>query len=180
MAWPGRPMPPDSSTREFSRPLPLGLVGPEGRREVLEADEAERAALVRRFGIPAVESLRAELLLRPETDGAVRAEGRIDASVVQLCVVTLEPVAQRLEEAVDLRLLPPGREPQDEADEPDEIATEGGVADLGEAVAEQLALCLDPYPRAPGAILPTEANDRGERPMAALAKLRGAGGGAKH
>jgi uncharacterized metal-binding protein YceD (DUF177 family) len=173
-------MPLDPSAPEFSRLLPLGLVGPEGRRETLEADEAERAALARRFGIPAVESLRAELLLRPETEGAVRAEGRFDASVVQSCVVTLEPVAQRVEEAVDLRLLPAGREPQDEAGEPDEIATERGVADLGEAVAEQLALALDPYPRAPGAVLPAEANDPGEHPFAALAKLRGAGGGAKH
>jgi uncharacterized metal-binding protein YceD (DUF177 family) len=162
---------------EFSRPLPLGLVGPEGRREILEADEAERAALARRLGIPAVEHLRAELLLRPEAGGAVRAEGRLAAAVVQLCVVTLEPVEQRVEEVVDLRLLPAGREPQDEADEPDEIATQGGVADLGEAVAEQLALALDPYPRAPGAALPAEATDAGEHPMAALAKLRG---GATH
>ena len=176
-------MPPDDDAPapEFSRPLPLGLVGPEGRREVLEADGAERAALARRFGIPAIESLRAELVLRPEPGGAVRAQGRLDASVVQSCVVTLEPVAQRVDEAVDLRLLPPGREPQDEPDEPDEIATAGGVADLGEAVAEQLALALDPYPRAPGAVLPAEADDPGEHPMAALAKLRGAGvGGAKH
>ena len=161
-------------TPEFSRPLPLGLVGPDGRREVLEADDAERAALARRFGIPAVESLRAELLLRPETDGAVRAEGRLDAAVVQLCVVTLEPVAQRVEEEVALRLLPAGREPQDEAGEADEIPTRNGVADLGEAVAEQLSLALDPYPRAPGAVLPAEASEPGEHPMAALAKLRGA------
>ena len=167
-------MPLDPPAPEFSRPLPLGLVGPEGRHEVLEADEAERAALARRFGIPAVESLRAELSLRPDTDGAVRAEGRLDASVVQSCVVTLEPVAQRVAEAVNFRLLPAGREPRDEADEPDEIATDGGVADLGEAVAEQLALALDPYPRAPDAALPAEASDAAEHPLAALAKLRGA------
>jgi uncharacterized metal-binding protein YceD (DUF177 family) len=174
-------MPPDSPAPEFSRPLPLGLVGPEGRREVLEADEAERAALARRFGIPAIERLRAELRLWQETGGAVRAEGRLDAAVVQSCVVTLEPVPQRVDEPVSLRLLPDGREPRDDPDEEaDEIATERGVADLGEAVAEQLALALDPYPRAPGAALPAEATDPGEHPLAALAKLRGAGGdGAK-
>ena len=170
-------MPPDPPHPEFSRPVPLGLVGPEGRREILEADEPERAALARRFGIPAVESLRAELRLSPETDGTVRAEGRLVADVVQTCVVTLEPVQQRVEEDVALRLLSSGREPQDEPDEVDEVATRHGVADLGEAVAEQLALALDPYPRAPGAILPAEATDPGEHPMAALAKLRG---GSKH
>lgn len=164
-------MPPDPAP-EFSRPFPLGSVGPDGRREVLEADEAERAALAARFGIPAVESLRAELRLRPEADGAVRAEGRLAAEVVQSCVVTLEPVAQRVEEAVALRLLPAGLEPRDDPDEPDEIPSRNGVVDLGEAVAEQLALALDPYPRAPGAVLPAEAADEAERPMAALAKLR--------
>lgn len=169
-------MPPDDLPRpEFSRPLALGLVGPDGRREVLEADEGERAALARRFGIAAVERLRAELRLRPEADGAVLAEGRLDAAVVQLCVVTLEPVPQRVEEAVALRLLPDGREPRDEVDEPaDEVATRNGVADLGEAMAEQLALALDPYPRAPDAALPAEASDAGEHPLAALAKLRAA------
>ena len=164
-------MPPDPAP-EFSRPFPLGSVGPDGRREILEADEAERAALAARFGIPAVESLRAELRLRPEADGAVRAEGRLAAEVVQSCVVTLEPVAQRVEEAVALRLLPAGLEPRDDPDEPDEIPSRNGVVDLGEAVAEQLALALDPYPRAPGAVLSAEAADEAEHPMAALAKLR--------
>lgn len=170
-------MPPDSGPApEFSRLLRLGLVGPDGRREVLEADEAERAALARRFGIPAVGSLRAELRLWPEAGGAVRAEGRLAADVVQSCVVTLEPVPQRVEEGVALRLLPEGAEPQDDADEPDEIPSgAGGVVDLGEAVAEQLALALDPYPRAPDAALPAEASDAAERPMAALAQLRPAG-----
>ncbi|MBD0274058.1 MAG: DUF177 domain-containing protein [Acetobacteraceae bacterium] len=165
-------MPPDGSAPEFSRPFRLGSVGPDGRREVLEADGTERAALARRFGIPAVETLRAELRLWPEADGAVRAEGRLAAEVVQHCVVTLDPVAQRVEEAVSLRLLPAGEEPRDEPDEPDDILSEDGVVDLGEAMAEQLALALDPYPRAPGAALPAEANDAAEHPMAGLAKLR--------
>jgi uncharacterized metal-binding protein YceD (DUF177 family) len=175
-------MPPDPAP-EFSRPLRLGLVGPEGRREVLEADGAECAALARRLGISAVELLRAELLLRPDADGAVRVEGRLAATVVQTCVVTLEPVEQRIDEAVALRFLPEGREPQEEPDETDELATRNGVADLGEAMAEQLALALDPYPRAPDAVLSldtpagtpvgTSETAAAEHPMAALAKLRG-------
>lgn len=166
-------MPPDPAP-EFSRPLSLGSVGLDGRQEILEADEAERAALAARFGIPGVESLHAELRLWPEADGAVRVEGRLAAEVVQSCVVTLEPVAQRVEEAVALRLLPAGLEPRDDPDEPDEIPSPNGVVDLGEAVAEQLALALDPYPRAPGAVLPAGASDDAEHPMAALAALRAA------
>jgi len=159
-------------TPEFSRPVTLARIGPEGRQEVLEASAEERAALARRFGILSIESLRADLVLRPEPDGAVRADGRLEAAVTQSCVVTLEPVAQRVEEPVALRFLPSGQEPDEGPEEIDEIETEGGVADLGEAIAEQLALALDPYPRAPGATLPGEATDASANPFAALAALR--------
>lgn len=145
---------------EFSRTLPWVAVGPEGRRQSLRATEAECAALARRFGIPAVTAFGAELELRVEGGGAIRARGRLQASVVQSCVVTLEPVAQKVEDAVDLRFLPSGREPSDEdPNGPDEIPTERGVMELGEALAEQLSLALDPYPRAPGASLPAMEED---------------------
>jgi uncharacterized metal-binding protein YceD (DUF177 family) len=158
---------------EFSRPLRLALVGPEGRREVLEAGAAEREALARRFGIPAIASLRAELRLTAEADGAVLARGRLAAEVTQTCVATLEPVAQRVEEEVVLRFLPPGRTADEGPEEVDEIEAPQGVADLGEAMAEQLSLALDPYPRAPGAALPGEGGEAlpPSGPFAALAGL---------
>jgi len=167
-------MPPDRVAPEFTRLLPLGLVGPEGREEVLEAAPAEREALARRFGIPAIGSLRAKLRLVPERDGTVVARGTLSASVTQTCVVTLEPVEQQVEEEVALRFLPAGREPDEGPEEIDEIEAVGGVADLGEAVAEQLSLALDPYPRAPGAALPEigEGNGSAEGPFAGLAALR--------
>jgi hypothetical protein len=69
-------------------------------------------------------------------------------------------------------VLPAGREPADGPDDLDEIETENDVVDLGEAVAEQLALALDPYPRAPGAELPPEAVDPEAGAFGALAALR--------
>ena len=55
----------------------------------------------------------------------------------------------------------------------DEIPYADGMLDLGEAAAEQLALALDPYPRAPGAALPEIADEaEAHRPFAALASLR--------
>ncbi len=156
-------------------PLLLGTVGPgpgaPGHAERLEATADECAALARRFGIVSIESLRADLVLRPEPDGAVQVTGRLVAALTQSCVVSFEPVAQQVTEPVAFRLLPAGREPADGPDEIDEIPTEGGVADLGEAIAEQLALALDPYPRAPDAALPAEAQDDG-RPFRSLATLR--------
>jgi uncharacterized metal-binding protein YceD (DUF177 family) len=162
---------------EFSR---LVRLVPERREVELEANEAERAALAKRFGILGIGALSARLRLEPEPGGAVRARGRLEAEVEQTCVVTLEPVAQRVSAPLDLRILAEGDEPSDDdPDSPDEIESEGGQVDLGEAVAEQLALALDPYPRAEGAVLPVlddspppeEAPAR-PNPFAKLAKLR--------
>jgi uncharacterized metal-binding protein YceD (DUF177 family) len=168
-------------TPEFSRPIALARIPPEGRRESLRASRAECAALALRFGIPAVNRFGAELLLSPEPGGGIAITGRIAAEVVQDCVVTLDPVVQAIEEPVALRILGPAETPSDDPDAPDEVDAPGGVADLGEALAEQLALA--PYPRAPGAELPGEGmaereedappEDPRPNPFAGLAALRG-------
>ncbi|HWT08099.1 MAG TPA: YceD family protein [Roseomonas sp.] len=166
---------------EFHRPVALARIPPEGRRESLRATRAECAALALRFGIPAVNRFAAELELKAENAGGVAIEGRISAEVVQDCVITLDPVVQQLNAAVHLRILGPGEEVSDDPEAPDDIEAPGGVADLGEALAEQLALALDPYPRVPGAVLPEDvapaepeapAEPR-PSPFAGLAALRG-------
>lgn len=165
---------------EFSRPIALARIAPEGRPEWLRATPAECAALAKRFGIPAVNRFAADLLLKREGGGGVSIEGRILAEVVQDCVVTLEPVIQQIDEAVFLRVLGPGEVASDDPEAPDDIEAPGGVADLGEAMSEQLALALDPYPRAPGATLPDDLTAEPEpppeasvSPFANLAALRG-------
>jgi uncharacterized metal-binding protein YceD (DUF177 family) len=159
-------------TPEFSRVLGFARLPEQGREERLRATPAECAALARRFGIPAIHRLEAVVRLRPEPGGSVAVGGHLSAEVVQDCVVTLEPVAQAVEEAVSLRILPAGQEPSDDPEAPDEIEAVGDTVDMGEALAEQLALALDPYPRAPGAELPPEASDGQGGPFAALAALR--------
>lgn len=162
---------------EFARPVDLTRVGESGSRMTVEAGPAERAALAKRFGLPAIDSLRAELDLRRIRGGAaVRLSGQITADVTQSCVVTLEPVKQHVDEAFEILY-------SDEVT--DEQSTIGadvawpeplpdGTLDVGEAVAEQLSLALDPYPRAPDVAL--EKQWTGEReaakPFAALDKLR--------
>ncbi|WP_198370909.1 YceD family protein [Roseomonas rosulenta] len=162
---------------EFSRLVSLARIPDSGREERLRASPEECMALAKRFAIEAVDRLEATLLLRPEPGGGVMVTGRLLADVVQACVVSLEPVAQQVEEAVALRLLPPDEEPSDDPEGPDEIPIEGDAIDLGEAIAEQLALALDPYPRAPGAELPQAAGgDDAAGPFGALAALRRPGG----
>jgi uncharacterized metal-binding protein YceD (DUF177 family) len=165
---------------EFSRPVRLG---PEPREIAFEANEAERTALANRFGILGIGALSATLRLQPEPGGSVRARGKLHAEVEQACVVTLEPVRQTVTAPLDLRILEEGEAPADDDPEsPDEIESQGGLVDLGEAVAELLSLALDPYPRAEGAEMPPmEAPDTGEvepvpserpNPFAKLAKFR--------
>lgn len=160
-------------TPEFHRPIPLARLPEEGREERLLATPAECVALARRFGIPAVNRLEATLRLRPEPGGSVAVSGRLSAEVVQDCVITLEPVTQAVEEEVSLRILAPGQEPSDDPEAPDEIPAEDGAADLGEAIAEQLSLALDPYPRAPGAALPGAGQDGQATPAGPFAALSG-------
>ena len=158
---------------EFSRPHRLT---PERRHLELEATAAERAALAGRFGILGISELTAALDLAPEPGGVIRARGRLKARVTQECVATLEPVDQAMDTPLDLRLLPPGTPPaDDDPDSPDEIESENGTVDLGEAVAEQLALALDPFPRRPDAPepAPEAAAEVRPNPFAALARLKG-------
>ncbi|MGG5885509.1 YceD family protein [Falsiroseomonas sp. HC035] len=148
---------------EFSRPHRLGAG--EIRRVELRANTGECAALAARFAIPAVERLEARLTLAPETGGTTRLTGTLEADVVQDCVVTLDPVPQQVRARLDLRILPPGTPAtDDDPDSPDEVETTGNSVDLGEVVAEQLALALDPYPRAPDAAIPAELEGAPDEP----------------
>lgn len=149
------PVPP-----EFSRVLGLGELEPGPVERQLSANAEECAALATRFGIPGVTHLWGVLTVsRPGRGPAIRVAGRIEAEVTQTCVVSLEPIAQQVSEGfVQRYTLEAVPEPEEEvfsdpdAEEPPEPLT-GDSLDLGEVLAEQLALALDPYPRAPGATL---------------------------
>lgn len=143
---------------EFPRPLAIDRLAPGAVVEDLVANADECAALAERFGLVALDGLSGRVSVRRPADGPlVRVEGRVVAEVVQSCVITLEPVRRRVEESfVQLFTLKPGageREvvisPEDE-DAPEPLT--GDSLDLGEVLAEQLALALEPYPRAPGAV----------------------------
>jgi len=144
-------------------------VGAAGFDVTVEANPDELAGLTRRMRIPAVESLRCTFRLMRLTADMILAEGRLEARVVQTCVISLEDFAAELDELFRIRFVPAGEESDDadpEAD--DEVGYADGMLDLGEAAAEQLALSLDPYPRSPGAELPEVEADTPEHPFGAL------------
>ena len=140
---------------------------------LVEASAAECVLLAQRLHILEVQSLWCRFVLRRQGT-VVTADGVLEAEVVQNCVVSLEPVAQRIQDRFTVHFVPEGREDADDDDpeSPDEIPYQGGTIDLGEAAAEQLALSLDPYPRCPDAELDPAALDPDPAPFASLAMLR--------
>ncbi|MBL8705484.1 MAG: DUF177 domain-containing protein [Rhodospirillales bacterium] len=144
---------------EFSRPVAADRIGRDGYQVTIEATPAERAALTARLGLVSLEALTARCRLRQVAGGMIELKASFEAAVTQQCVVSLEPFPARVADeftqryALDpqrLRKLVDDAEMFDpEADDPPEALAEGGI-DLGEAVAQQLAVALDPFPRAPG------------------------------
>jgi uncharacterized metal-binding protein YceD (DUF177 family) len=154
---------------ELHRPAPADRIGTAGLEITVEANSTERAALARRMRLPDVLTLRCTFRLVRLTAGCVVAEGHLRAEVVQTCVISLDDFAAEIDERFRVRFVPVGQESDDpDPETDDEICYAGGVLDLGEAAAEQLALALDPYPRAPGAELPGTETETDEHPFAAL------------
>lgn len=129
--------------------------------------------------------------------GDIRASGRSDwrlrahlgATVVQPCVVTLEPVTTRIDIPVTRLFtadLPEPDAPEVEMPEDDDAEPLGKLIDPATVMAEALALALPQYPRGDGVELgeavftePGQAPMRDEdaRPFAGLAGLRDKLGG---
>jgi uncharacterized metal-binding protein YceD (DUF177 family) len=159
-------------TPELHRPVTIDRVDNTGLDMSVEANEAECSALAVRMKLPDMRSLTCDFHLEREFAGAFLAHGHLRARVVQTCVVSLEDFTNLIEEHFAVRLVPEGQESDDDPESLDEIPYHGETIDLGEVAAEQLALALDPYPRAPGAELPTLPDDAEWQPFAALDALR--------
>ena len=152
---------------------------------LLEPDAEERARLAAELGLSALRKLRFDGELRPRGKRDWDLAGRLGATVVQPCVVTLEPVTTRIEEAVarsfvaDLPAPPPGAEV--EMPEDDTVEPLPDTLDLGRVMTEALVLALPLYPRSEGAGLDeaiytepgkTAMSDEATKPFAALSRLR--------
>lgn len=164
---------------EFSRPQRLDAIGKGEHRVEITADEGERAALAKRFGLIAIDRLDATMSVHRDATGVI-ARGQLSGAVVQACSVTGDPVPADIAEEFAIRFLPEGTVEGEEIELSDEecdtVFYTGGAIDLGEAAAETLALALDPFPRSPRAddVL-REAGVLSEDPtgpFAALAKLK--------
>lgn len=164
-------------------PLAVDDVPETGQHLELVASTEVRAAVARLAGLRDLPRLQASFDVTRHGSG-LRVVGRVSATVGQTCVVTLEPLANEIEEAIDLVFAPPAEVKRDgnggDAEERDMAATWnepepliGGTVDLGALATEFLILGLDPYPRKPGAIFqPPGDGSSDEGPFAALGKLK--------
>ena len=164
---------------DFACRLPLAQIR-DGTRIDLVASDDDRAEIAKRLGLLTIARLEAHAVVERD-GGKVQATGRLKAALEQSCVASGESVPARIDEPFELTFLP---EPEGRPDEEVEIGAEdldvvfhdGSAIELGPAVADTLALAIDPYPRGPNADAALKAAgvlSEGEAgPFAALAKLK--------
>jgi uncharacterized metal-binding protein YceD (DUF177 family) len=167
-------------SEEFAQRLPLNQIR-DGDRVDLAAGEEERQRVADRLGLRSLDRLEAHATLERKGE-IVRAHGRLKAILCQSCAVTDEPVDAHADEAFDIYFLPEPTSASTEEEielqesDCDVVFHDGNAIDLGEAIADTLALTLDPYPRSAGAEAALkEAGVLSEAeagPFAALAKLK--------
>ena len=169
---------------EFSRQVAIDDIAPAGSIIEIEATTGERQELAERFGLMGLDRLVARLKLTRGASGIpIRVRGALEATVVQECVVSLEPVTNKIKELIEVEYGPVEDEfsedvvSLDQPDPPEPL--EGDILELGELVAQHLSIALDPYPKLEGAAAPdwadggpeTERDDT-DNPFAVLSRLR--------
>jgi uncharacterized metal-binding protein YceD (DUF177 family) len=173
------------SADPWSIPVVVAQIPDTGLHRGFEASPATRAAMADVAGLREVLSAQASLDVTPKGGGRVHVTGRVQARIGQTCVVSLDPIENDIDEAIDLIFAPPEQIPEmaalvDEAAESDsEIPDppepiENGMIDLGRVATDALFLAVDPYPRKPDVVFEplVVAEDPEDHPFAALKALQ--------
>ncbi|MDR3495121.1 MAG: DUF177 domain-containing protein [Ancalomicrobiaceae bacterium] len=170
-----------------SRSVILAEVPNDGRHVTIAAKQDELAALAEFADVEAVTRFAAELHIRPWSKHGFIVTGTVSADVVQTCVVTLEPVPNVVNEAIELKLVP-SSEAERYAPKPDSTGEvevnadavdlpdffDGPSIDVGAVAVEFFVLGLDPYPRKDGAVFdpPDDPDAASLSPFAKLLALK--------
>lgn len=150
----------------------------------LRPDTSQLSALATELDLLGLRKLSFEGQIEAEADADWRLTGKLGATVIQPCAVTLDPVKTRIDVPVT-RVFQKGFEPVDapetEMPEDDTVEPLGIWIDPGEVMVEALVLHLPLYPRADGVALgetvvtepgKTPIRDEDLRPFAGLAALK--------
>jgi len=163
----------------ISQNFELGRLSQAGDAVVIAPSKDDLARIAEWADVDAVETFRAAVDLKKVTPTRFAIDAVLDADIVQSCVVTLEPVKSHIARTFHRDLFLTQTKPAmgeidlapvDE-DGREEIASLR--YDLAVPVLEELALAIDPYPRAPGVEFePPPDDDQPEHPFAALKALK--------
>jgi Large ribosomal RNA subunit accumulation protein YceD len=169
----------------WSVPITVVQIPDAGLHRDIEADQAAREAMAAVAGLREILAASASFDVTPEKGGRVHVTGRVRARVGQTCVVSLDPIENEIDEAIDLIFAPLEQIPEmadlvDDAAESDAEIPDApepivnGVIDLGRLANDALFLGIDPYPRRPDAIFEplVEPADPEDHPFAALKALK--------
>ena len=161
----------------------LARLGKTGDTVELVATDEERTALAAEAELLSVPEFSARIVLRKISADRFALDYALRSSLVQACVVSLEPVTARIDRDFTRELQHKQHlkrvsgevviTPED--DGPEEI--ESLHFDLGGPLIEEFLLGIDPYPRAPGVeFQPPEGMDaKPESPFAVLKGLKSPG-----
>jgi hypothetical protein len=168
----------------WSVAVTVAQIPEHGLHRDIEASATERDAMAALAGLRGISSAHASLDLIPIRDGRVHVVGRVSARIGQTCVVTLDPIDNTVDEAIDLIFAPASQiselaesvdDTESDAGIPDPAEPiEGGVIDLGRLATDALFLGINPYPRKPDAVFepPAAPLDPEDHPFAALKALK--------
>ena len=137
---------------EFSRPVRADQIARHAQGVTITADASEREALAKRFNLLSLSRLEADYTLS-ENDSGIEARGRVRAELAQPCVATGVAVPEKIDTQFLLRFVAERDDEGDDeeleidSDDCDVIGFDGQTIDMGEAVAETMALAMTPYPR---------------------------------
>ncbi len=163
---------------EFTHTVGIDKIPAHGLEKHLVARDKEKTNLAKRFDLIDLTKLEAELNVEHDTAiGGYLVSGNLVADVVQKCVVTLEPVPAHIEKNIETLFVAVKNGEEPESYGADDLEIEplvNGIIDLGELVAQNLGIALDPYPRKIGIEFekPPIDNDTPRGPLADLLNLK--------
>jgi len=175
---------------EWSRPVSVEDLGLQQFSQTIEPTDLELKALIKRFGVDDLAGLTAQVSLQLLPNGDVLLEASYKARITQTCGVTMEPVVSGISDEFTMSYSDDvdaswGHDEEEFAVLDDDIELSepivDGKIDIAEAVSEQLALEIDPFPRVQGATFDgystgTKAGNEPvpekKNPFAVLSKLK--------
>lgn len=159
-----------SATPPSPTALRVAALSQKGETPVsLRPDAGALAALAEHIGVDTLRKVSLTGALAPLGDADWQLKARLGATVVQPCVVTLDPVTTRID--VDLmrvfvRDYQEPDAPEAEMPEDDTVEPLGAWIDPAQVLAEALALHIPEYPRGDGAAVDTiRVTEPGKKPM---------------